>query len=145
MRVQERGRIDEVVAFAAEVGQRDRAERSAQADREQVDLRGAGDLADHVDRGQRSFHQIVLERGVASTWLGQPPLCRMSWARLRTPRTRLLPPLSNAARSALGLPSTVLVGDSASRMNLAPKEALRVVSGGSAAASTRSCANCSVS
>lgn len=49
-----------------------------------------------------------------STCDGHPPLCRTSSTMLRTPRTTLLPPVSNALRTATGLPANVFDGENAS-------------------------------
>ncbi len=58
-----------------------------------------------------------------STWLGQPSFFTMSCTKFFSPRTTLVPPVSNARLIAFGLPSTKLVGDSVSLRMLAANSA----------------------
>ncbi|MCY1496600.1 hypothetical protein D9M68_305370 [compost metagenome] len=52
--------------------------------------------------------------GVLSTCAGRPRLFSMSWVKWRTPRARLMPPVSSILRRAAGLVSGELLGATAS-------------------------------
>jgi hypothetical protein len=58
-----------------------------------------------------------------STCAGIPLLCRMSRSAFRAPCATLRPPVSNAALTAAGLPSSAFVGASADAMIAARKRA----------------------
>src|SRR4029453_9890363 len=60
-------------------------------------------------------------KGRRSTWDGKPALLRRSVRRWPTPRHRLSPPVSNARLIAPGLPSSCLVGASASTRRVKAK------------------------
>ena len=60
-----------------------------------------------------SARSLPTSNASRSTIEGMPPLLRTSPTKLRTPRTRLLPPVSNARLIAAGLVAKKLVGASA--------------------------------
>ena len=62
-RVQQGDRVDPVVAHLVQVGRGHHGQRPAQAEADEVDPLGAGDLADHVHRRPRALDQIVVHRG----------------------------------------------------------------------------------
>ena len=70
VRVEEGRRLDRAVARRRVLGHADRRQGPAEADRDRVDLRGAGDLLDHTDGVRRPLEPVVLEAELAQRAVG---------------------------------------------------------------------------
>ena len=69
-RVEQRGRVDAVVALGGHVGQQHGGEAAAEAEAGHVDLLGAGDVVDDVEGGAGPVEQVVVEADVAHGGVG---------------------------------------------------------------------------